>query len=135
MTRYVLDTNVLTDIISVQPNTLKNFENAVLSGHQLLLSSPVYYELKRGLLHKQATKSLHYLENNLRVLMDFVPVENDDWQRSAEWWVMLRKNGKQLSDMDLLIGAITKRLSVTLVTADEDFEALPILRVNWRAAL
>jgi predicted nucleic acid-binding protein len=134
MTRYLLDTNVLTDMISQQLLVQQQFEKAILVQDNLILCSPVFYELKRGLLYKQSIKALSHLEK-LRSLMDFVSIENNDWQQSAEWWVMLRKSGKQLSDMDLLIGAITKRLSVTLVTADEDFEALPILRVNWREAL
>ena len=46
----------------------------------------------------------------------------------------MRNQGKQLSDVDLLIAALAQRLDGVVVTSDDDFDALPIQRENWRAA-
>jgi len=51
---------------------------------------------------------------------------------TAQLWVQTRRAGKQFSDADLLIAAIVQRVGGTLVTADDDFTALNIQRINWR---
>lgn len=55
-----------------------------------------------------------------------------DWRQAAHFWAEARNAGKQLSDVDLLIAALAYRLNATLVTSDNDFEALPVQHENWR---
>jgi predicted nucleic acid-binding protein len=54
-----------------------------------------------------------------------------DWEQAAVLWAQTRKAGRQLSDVDLLIAAITLRVEGTIASNDADFDALGIPRVNW----
>jgi len=100
--------------------------------HILCLTPPVDYEVMRGLLHKGATAQILRYENLIRPNFQWTGLTDFDWRQVAVFWADMKRIGKQLSDMDLLIAAITKRLNATLVTADDDFMALPIMRDNWR---
>ena len=62
----------------------------------------------------------------------WVALTHEDWKKAGMLWAQARKDDKQLADMDLLIAAITLSLKGVLVSADEDFDALPTQRENWR---
>jgi len=55
-----------------------------------------------------------------------------DWEQAAQFWADAVSRGKQHSDVDLLVAAIAKRLEATVITADDDFDSLPVKRENWR---
>lgn len=60
------------------------------------------------------------------------PIVRDDWDEAARLWAQTQKRGRQFSDIDLLLVAVSIRLDAILVSADEDFGALPVRRENWR---
>ncbi len=129
---YVLDTNVIGDYINNHPQVTKHIYQAVADNHQLYLCEPVLYEVVRGFLKVGATRKRAIFDNQLRPLLTNISLIEADWLQSALFWAETTNKGKQLSDMDLLIASITKRLNTTLITSDDDFMALPILRDNWR---
>jgi predicted nucleic acid-binding protein len=44
----------------------------------------------------------------------------------------LRRRGRILSQVDIMLAALCQQLNLTLLTTDRDFEALPDLRTeNW----
>jgi predicted nucleic acid-binding protein len=44
----------------------------------------------------------------------------------------LRRRGRALSQIDIMLAALCREMDLTLVTADKDFAALPWLRTeNW----
>jgi len=86
----------------------------------------------RGFLKAKATRKRKTFEDDLMPLLEWVTLIDADWQQAAVWWAETRSQGKQLSDVDLLIAALTKRLDATLITSDEDFAALSIKRETWR---
>ena len=50
----------------------------------------------------------------------------------GEIYVDLRRRGRVLSQVDMMIAALARQMGLTLLTADRDFEALPDLRIeNW----
>ena len=59
-------------------------------------------------------------------------VTEADWQQAARFWADAANKGKVLSDVDLLVAAIARRLGGVVVSADDDFDELPIKRENWR---
>ncbi len=77
-------------------------------------------------------KKLTILHDNLLPSFDWQPLNQQDWLQAAQYWLNAISAGKQLSDMDLLIAALVTRLNATLVSADTDFDALPIKREDWR---
>ena len=44
----------------------------------------------------------------------------------------LRRRGRALSQVDMMLAALARQMKLTLVTTDRDFEALPDIRAeNW----
>ncbi|MBZ0320991.1 MAG: PIN domain-containing protein [Anaerolineae bacterium] len=132
--KYLLDTNIVTYLIERHPQVWKNYREAELRGDTLLLCQPVIYEIERGLRWRGAAKKLATFRNSARRVLAVEPLTDDDWLQAAQFWAETRKQGRQLSDMDLLVAAITHRLDATLVTNDEDFAILSVRRENWEQA-
>ncbi len=128
---YLLDTNVISDLTRNIPTVVAKRNLRLRQGHSLVLSSPVYYESLRGLLKASAKTQIKTL-SAIRELLDWQSVIEQDWLQAAQYWSNAISAGKQLSDMDFLIAALATRLGATLVSADDDFDALPITRENWR---
>ena len=50
----------------------------------------------------------------------------------GEIYLDLRRRGRALSQVDMMLAALCRQMSLTLLTTDRDFEALPDLRCeNW----
>lgn len=78
-----------------------------------------------------ASKQQIYL-NQIQPQFEWIPLTDADWRQAAQFWAEVRSTGKQLSDVDLLIAALAFRLNAVIVSNDDDFEALPVHRENWR---
>jgi predicted nucleic acid-binding protein len=127
---YVLDTNVISDAMHNQTAVRTHIH--ANQAATIYLCAPVDYEIRRGLLRKRATAQLRLYENIVRPQFQWQPLTDDDWHQTAQLWANSVSKGRQLSDIDLLVAAIALRLDATIVTADDDFDALPVKRVNWR---
>ena len=126
---FVLDTNAISDLI--KGNVAVRAHLNAHSADEICLCQPVYFESLRGLIWKKASTKTRTLEK-LRATLNWLPLEDGDWQQAAQLWANAVGRGKQLADVDLLIAAIALRLDATVVPADDDFDALPVKRVNWR---
>jgi predicted nucleic acid-binding protein len=129
---YLLDTNVIGDAMRRQPHVVTRYASALTGEHALLLCPAVHYEVVRGLLKSGATAQYQRYQTEFVSTVQWTPFESSDWDRAAQLWATARNRGRQLSDMDLLLAAMAIRLDAILVTADEDFSALPVKRENWR---
>ena len=72
-------------------------------------------------------------EERIKPQFQWVPIIEADWQQAAQFWADTVSRGLQLSDVDLLVAAVSVRLSGIIVSADDDFDALPVTRQSWRA--
>ncbi len=56
-----------------------------------------------------------------------------DWKLFGKTKALFRKNGKKMSDFDLLLACLAKTNDCTIVTNDKGFDNLPrkFYRVNW----
>jgi len=44
----------------------------------------------------------------------------------------LKRRGRALSQVDIMLAALARQMKLTLVTSDQDFDALPdIATANW----
>ena len=129
---YILDATVIADGIRRDTQILDRLIRVREDGHTLGLCDPVRYEVLRGLFKVNATRKLRLFRQTIMPLMDHVALIEADWHLAARFWADLRNRGVQLSDVDLLVAAITQRLDGVVVTSDDDFDALPIQRENWR---
>lgn len=63
------------------------------------------------------------------------PLERSLARLYAEAFDELRRRGRALSQVDIMLAALARQMNATLLTSDRDFEALPDLRLeNWLAA-
>jgi predicted nucleic acid-binding protein len=131
---YVLDSNAISDYVNAFEPTSSRIDQAILETDIVYLSQAVRFEVVRGLLYTRAVRKLRIFNEELVPQLNSLPLVESDWEQAARFWVESRSKGKQLSDIDLLIAAQTRRMNATLITNDDDFDALPIRRENWRVA-
>jgi len=130
---YLLDTNVVTQLLKRTPRVVESYRHALEQGEQVYLSAVVYYEVKRGLLHLGAAKQLRQLDEDFRNVLRWAPVSDAAWDQAAYFWAECRRQGKPHDDDgDLLIAAQAHLLGVALVTWNtRDFIDFQISTENW----
>jgi predicted nucleic acid-binding protein len=127
---YVLDTNAASDILKRYAPVTNNLDQALKRGDRALISQPAYYELTRSLIRHNASAQFDRLNREIMPFLEWVALTDADWQQAAQFWADAARRGKQLSDVDLLVAALAHRLDATLITADDDYAALPVQRAN-----
>jgi predicted nucleic acid-binding protein len=132
MTIFVLDTNVISDIAAPTPNPNVLARLAAHRQDTLCLFEAVDYEVRRGYLKTLATSKLRAYEQIVKPQFQWVKIMEEDWRQAAQFWADAANKGKALSDIDLLVAAVSKRLGGVIASADTDFDELPITRENWR---
>jgi predicted nucleic acid-binding protein len=130
---YLFDANAVSDLMAQRPQLARHSASRLAQGDTLAICTPVYYELLRGLFWRGATGKLTALNNRVLPLFAWLGISDDDWSQAARFWADARRRGRQLGDPNLLLAALTHRLGAILVSADSDFDALPITREDWRS--
>ena len=131
MARFVLDTNAVSRILRRDASVLARLEQAAVGGDDLDMCPVVFYELRRGLAHRDARRQLEDLDTFVRTLHG-VDYDRSMWTDAARLWSDRRREGRPHDDADLLIAAFTRRLRARLVTNNTaDFEDLEVPLVDW----
>jgi len=137
MLRYLLDTNVLSEPISKNPdkNVLKLLNER---GHESATAAPVVHELRYGSRLLEPSRRRADVERYLdEVVLRIYPVLAYD-QAAAEWHAeeraRLSRMGKPPPNFDGLIAAIAKVNGLVLVTVNvKDFRPFKELSIeNWK---
>ncbi|MDZ4672393.1 MAG: PIN domain-containing protein [Phototrophicales bacterium] len=127
---YIFDTNIVSALLQMSNlGLLKQIQSH--KRETLILCDPVIYEIERGLKHRQAHNMLARFHLDFVPLFELMPVRLEDWKLAGLLWSNARSQGKQLSDVDLLIGAISIRLDGIIVSDDQDFGYIPVKLQNW----
>jgi tRNA(fMet)-specific endonuclease VapC len=83
----------------------------------------------------QQLKRKEAYRRTLNILLRTVRVWPLDMQTAQGYGAVfheLRRRGKALSQVDMMLAALTRQMGLTLLTTDQDFKALPDLRLeNW----
>jgi len=129
---YVLDTNIITAIMKGDDKVKKRTQKAKLEGEKILINGISYYEIKRGLLAKDATVQLKRFELLCRefglVLLDTQYI----FDRAAEIYANLQQRGELVGDADILIASLVIFRNFILVSDDTDFNRIQELKIeNW----
>ena len=139
MVKYLLDSNIVTCILrrrQVDFCVIRKFQDVLRANARILISPIVFYEVARGLYHKDARKQLNALE----VLVEesvWCEFESITWDAGARLWADCRKNGTPTGeglDKDVLIAAQVREQDAILVTNNtKHFERFNIAYENWLA--
>lgn len=132
--RFVLDTNIISAVLRRDAVVRSRLVAETVNGAQLYLCPVVYFEVLRGLRHRDA----HGQEARLKALargLDWEELWRDDWERASDLWANAASRGRRCDDdADLLIAAYALNRSATVVTANRPhFESLGVPVENWRS--
>ena len=131
MARFVLDTNIVSQVLRRNAAALAHLREAAENDDDLFMCPVVFYELWRGLLYRGADRQLAEL-NALARALQWVDYDRTMWVEAARLWADQRRRGRTGDDADLLIAAFSRRLRATLVTNNTaDFVELDLPIVDW----
>jgi len=132
MTFYLLDTNHLSAALNADAGIRRKLRDLRLRGDRVGTCAPALCELQAGLA---LTARREHNQRLLRELLGQVriwPLDPKTALFYGELYHELRRKGRALSQVDIMLAALAKQLSASLVSTDRDFEAVPGLRTeSW----
>jgi tRNA(fMet)-specific endonuclease VapC len=130
--KYVLDTSIITAYLKGDERVKQKVLQAGLEGKEILINGISYYEIKRGLLAKNAIKQLEKFELFCGDLGLVLLDSQDIFDRAAEIYASLQKKGQLIGDADILIASTVITQNFILVSDDTDFNRIQGLKIeNW----
>jgi tRNA(fMet)-specific endonuclease VapC len=135
MSRYVLDTNALSDFINRRRGVDARVDQARHAGHVIGTCVPVIGELFYG-LELSATRDVNVKRAKVGIrqikVWPFIPEAGEEFGR---FFAHLQRHGRVMQIVDIQLAAIALTLgNCTVVTSDSDLSAVPGLAVeNWAA--
>ena len=132
MTGFLLDTNHLSEALRPVSRVRDRIGQLHIAGVRIGTCIPVLCEMQaalpsgnRGAVYRRA---LQRLLGRVRVW----PLEAEIARLYGEIFQDLRRRGRVLSQVDIMVAALATLMNLTLATTDRDFEALSDLRTeNW----
>ena len=131
MTRYLLDTNIVSDLVR-NPGGRITAKIAEIGEANVATSAIVAAELRYGAAKKNSVRLTAQLEAVLGV-MEIIPFEPPADAAYGEIRIALEARGEIIGANDLLIAAQAAALELTLVTDNmREFARVPGLKTeNW----
>jgi predicted nucleic acid-binding protein len=134
---YVLDTNVISELVAAQPHPQVIHWVELVDPNQVFLCVIVVGELKRGIEKLPKSKRKERLDQWLRedLLVRFqkhlIPIDTDTMLLWGTLNARLEALGRPMSAIDALLAATVLQYQYTLVTRNTDhFENAGILLIN-----
>ncbi len=134
MGAFLLDTNHLTRAVETGTPLRRQILDRRLNGDRFGTCVPVLCELEVGI--QQARDPADYRRRVHRFLapLHLWPVSEDIAPIYARYFIDLRRRGRVLSQVDLILAALATHFNLVLLTADRDFQAFPqLMTENWLA--
>jgi len=129
---YLLDCNHLAAALRKVSPVRERIHLARKAGHRFISCYPVLCELEVGI---QQTPKPDENRRRLTQLLHQVrlwPLDTNTARLYGAIYLELRRQGRALSQVDMMIAALARQHELTLLTTDRDFEVLTDLRVeNW----
>jgi predicted nucleic acid-binding protein len=131
MTKYALDTNIITAMLKKNLHLQKRIYAEHVAGG-VIIPAIVYYETKRGLIDCNSLNKLAEFEDRCNAL-GILDIDNTTLNKAADIYVALKQSGKLIDDGDIFIAASCIVNGYTLVTDNtRHFERIAGLQhENW----
>lgn len=130
MTRYMLDTNIVSHLILGHPTVTQRITAVAMAS--ICISAVTEGELMYGLARRPGAKRLHALVEELLRRVTVLPWTSRAARRYGLVRAALERSGQSLSPLDLLIAAHAQEASALLVTNDQAFGYVPDLTTeDW----
>lgn len=133
MTRYLLDTNQISDAVGRVSIVRDRIQRGRANGLIVGTSFPVICELEAGLQGlEQPERPRRVLEAMLGRTIKLWPMTRSASIVYGRLYQDLRRRGRVLSQVDLMLAALCFDMGLTLLTSDQDFRAIPDLNIeDW----
>ena len=132
MPGYLLDCNHLSAALRKLSPVRERIHEERKAGWRLITCYPVLCELQAGIQQTskpdQNQQRLTQLLRQLRVW----PLDGDTTRHYGAIYLELRRTGRALLQVDMMLAALARQHKLTVLTTDRDFQALVDLRTeNW----
>ena len=134
MSRYLLDTNHLGEAIGRVSVVRDRIQQLHRQGNVFGTCGPVLCELLVGVfMRKDVATSRNRLDRLLQIVRVW-PIDLAIADQYGKVYHELQKAGRALSQVDIMLAALARHTDVTLLTTDNDFQALRDIQTeNWLA--
>jgi tRNA(fMet)-specific endonuclease VapC len=130
--RYLLDCNHLSEAIRPVSPTRERLRHAHRRGIALGTCVPVLCELECGILQTADPNAYRRALGQVLRFVRLWPLDQKVAEVYGEIFLELKRRGRVLSTVDIMLVALAKIMGLTILTSDKDFEALPeIPAENW----
>ncbi|MGB2611942.1 MAG: type II toxin-antitoxin system VapC family toxin [Isosphaeraceae bacterium] len=132
MPDYLLDCNHLSASLRRVSPVRERIHQGRRAGHRFISCYPVLCELEVGI---QQTPNPDDNRRRLAQLLRHVrlwPLDTETTRLYGAVYLELRRQGRVLSQVDIMLAAVARQHKLIVLTTDRDFEALSDLAVeNW----
>ena len=130
MTRYMLDTNTVSDVMKENAAVCSRMEATPMAS--LCISAITLGELRFGIAKRKAPKLERALEEFL-MRVDVLPWDASVAEKYGVLRTVLESGGCKIGNLDMLIAGHALGVGAVLVTSDRAFSQVGGLKVeNWR---
>ena len=132
MTRYLLDTNHLSEAIRRRTTLRYRLQHAQKSGHVFGTCVPALGELETGILQTHDPAEYRRRLRALLAILRVWPLDVTTARLFGEVHQELRGKGRVASQVDMFLAAMCRQMNLVLLSTDTDFDALPdIHHESW----
>jgi tRNA(fMet)-specific endonuclease VapC len=132
MPGYLVDNNHLSAAIARVSQIRERMYQLHREGTKVGTCLPVTCELETGM---QQTRDPDGYRRRLGHLLSHVrlwPIDRQVARLYGQVYIELKRQGRALSQVDMMLAALARSMGLTILTSDRDFEALPDIRTeNW----
>lgn len=132
MPAYLLDTNHIGMAVNRASLVGQRIFEARLAGFRLGTCLPVLCEIEAGM--RQVRHKVKYRRdlNHLLLQLRLWPFDLKTVRVYGDLYTELRRRGRVLSQVDIMVAALARQMKLTILTTDRDFDALPdIQTADW----
>lgn len=132
MTAYLLDTNHLARAVDPRSTILSRIRGELAAGNPVGTCIPVLCELEAGIQQVSEPARYRHALDRLLTQVRVWPLDRATTIAYGELYNDLRRRGRVLSQVDIMIAALARQRNACVLTTDGDFEAIQGLRrENW----
>ena len=131
---YLLDSNMISAYLKNIVRVVNKFDEIWYKKEPMFIDGIIYYEIKGGLLHVNATAKLRQFYLLLRSIT-ILWLNQDVADKASDIYGNLRRSGRTIPDTDVLIAATALAHNLILGTDDSHFQRIEDITVeNWLRA-
>jgi tRNA(fMet)-specific endonuclease VapC len=132
MPAYLLDTNHVGMAVNRASVVGQRIFEARLKGIRIGTCLPVLCEIEAG-LHQVRHKAKYRRDlDHLLLQLRLWPINLQTARIYGDLYTELRRRGRVLSQVDIMVAALARQMKLTVLTTDLDFEAVSEIRTaDW----